>query len=95
MVYVANASPELDAMSRYPSIIAVCVVMSALATIVVCTRLKLRQGMKTLKADDWMALVAMIMGIAYSVLCIVRTFSLTPALAYPAFPTLAFTQSLM
>lgn len=81
MVYVANASPELDAMSRYPSIIAVCVVMSALASIVVCTRLKVRQGMKTLKADDWMALVAMIMGIAYSVLCIVRES--TPASPCP------------
>lgn len=74
MVYVAHGSPEIDALSQYKTIIAICVVMSGLAIIIVGSRLYIRKTNNRIAADDWMSLLALIFAIAYSVLCIVRTF---------------------
>ncbi|KAJ2979912.1 hypothetical protein NQ176_g2965 [Zarea fungicola] len=73
MVYVAHGSPEIDALSQYKTIIAICVVMSGLAIIIVGSRLYIRKTNNRIAADDWMSLLALIFAIAYSVLCIVQT----------------------
>ncbi len=73
MVYVAHGSPELDAQSQYKMIIAVCVVMSSLATIIVGARLYIRKKNNRIAGDDWMSILSLIFAIAYSILCIVQT----------------------
>lgn len=73
MVFVANASPEVDAQSQYKTIIAICTVMSGLAIIIVCSRLYIRAKNNRIAADDWMSILSLIFAIAYSVLCIVQT----------------------
>ncbi|OAA70535.1 integral membrane protein [Cordyceps fumosorosea ARSEF 2679] len=73
MVFVAHGSPELDEKSQYKMIIAVCVVMSGLASIIVGARLFIRKKNNRIAADDWMSILSLIFAIAYSVLCIVQT----------------------
>ncbi|CEJ92812.1 hypothetical protein VHEMI08442 [[Torrubiella] hemipterigena] len=73
MVFVANATPEIDAQSKYPAIIAICVVMPVIAVVLVLMRIQIRKSKHALMLDDWLAVVAMVMGVAYSVLCIVQT----------------------
>lgn len=80
MVFVANATPEIDAQSKYPAIIAICVVMPVIAVVLVLTRIQIRKSKHSLMLDDWLAVAAMIMGVAYSALCIVRTLSYAPAI---------------
>lgn len=77
MVFVANATPEVDAQSQYATIIAICVVMSALATVIVCARLFIRKKNNRIAGDDWMSILSLIFAIAYSILCIVRTYRLS------------------
>lgn len=73
MGFVAYATPELEARSQYPTIIAICVSLSACSILVVSMRLAIRTSKSALRLDDVMAFLAMILGTAYSVLCIVRT----------------------
>lgn len=83
MVWVNNASPEVDAESQYPTIIAICTVLSVLSITVVCTRLWIRYKNHGLAADDWMATLSMFFALLYSILCIVRKWRRLPAPRVP------------
>lgn len=73
MPWVLNATPEVDAQSQYPTIIAICTVLSVLTILIVGARLKIRYKNRGLAADDYMAALAVVFAVTYSVLCIVRT----------------------
>lgn len=73
MGWVENATPEVEAISQWPTIIAVCVLMSVLAVVVVCMRLWIRQKAHGLAADDYMAALSMVFALFYSGLCIAQT----------------------
>jgi hypothetical protein len=72
MGWVDNASPEVDALSQYPKIIAISTVLSVLSITIVCARLWIRYKNHGLAADDWMATLSMFFALLYSILCIVR-----------------------
>lgn len=72
MGWVLNATPKVDAQSEYPTIIAICVVLSVLSTAVVGTRLYIRHSKRGLASDDWMAGLSMVFALLYSGLCIAR-----------------------
>ena len=72
MAWVDNATAADDAKSDYPTIIAICIVLSILSIAVVSTRLWIRGSSRGLKADDCMAALSMVFALIYSVLCIVR-----------------------
>lgn len=72
MTWVQNATPEVDAQSEYPTIIAVCSVLSILSIATVSTRLWIRFSGYGLWADDWFSALSMIFALIYSILCIVR-----------------------
>lgn len=78
MGWVDNASPEVDAESQYPKIIAIATVMSVLSITIVCARLWIRFKNHGLAADDWMATLSMFFALLYSILCIVRKFRAAP-----------------
>ncbi len=82
MVWVDNASPEVDAESQYPTIIAICTVLSVLSITIVCARLWIRFKNHGLAADDWMATLSMVFALLYSILCIVRMCMTTSAPSY-------------
>ncbi|TQV97715.1 hypothetical protein V2A60_006552 [Cordyceps javanica] len=73
MVFVDNASEELNEQSQYKMIISVCVVMATLSTIIVGARLYIRKKNNRFAGDDWMSILSLIFAIAYSILCIVQT----------------------
>ncbi|POR39180.1 Uncharacterized protein TPAR_00619 [Tolypocladium paradoxum] len=73
MGWVDNATPEVDAESQYPTIIAICVVLSVLSMAVVSCRLYIRGTARGLASDDWMAALSMGFALVYSILCIVQT----------------------
>ncbi|KEY69900.1 hypothetical protein S7711_09002 [Stachybotrys chartarum IBT 7711] len=73
MPWVLNATPEVDAQSQYPTIIAICAVLSVLTIFIVGARLKIRFKNRGLAADDYMAALAVVFAVTYSVLCIVQT----------------------
>ena len=57
MVWVQNASPEVDAASTYPTITAVCVCITVLMLCIVSTRIYVRAFMmKMMGMDDWVIL---------------------------------------
>lgn len=72
MGWVKNASPEVEAISEYPKIIAICIVLSIISIAVVSTRLWIRIRARGFASDDVMAALAMIFALIYSILCIVR-----------------------
>lgn len=73
MTWVNNATPTVNAISDYRTIIAICVVLSVLSIAVVSTRLWIRGSARGLKADDCMAALSMAFALIYSILCIVQT----------------------
>ncbi|KAL1972578.1 hypothetical protein VTN31DRAFT_6992 [Thermomyces dupontii] len=73
MGWVYNATPEQNAMSNYPTVIAVCVALTVLMTGTVSTRLLVRTYQGRIGADDYIVLVGMIFSIVYSSLCITQT----------------------
>jgi TRAP-type C4-dicarboxylate transport system permease small subunit len=83
MVWVDNATPELDAESDWRTIVAICSVLSALSIAVVATRLWIRHQNHGLAADDWMATLSMVFALLYSILCIVRMCQRLPFLTFP------------
>lgn len=57
MTWVHNASPEVDAKSQWPTIVAVCIALTFVMTVTVGLRDYTRAIMlKTLWADDWVIL---------------------------------------
>jgi hypothetical protein len=73
MGWVLNAPLEVDADSQYPTIIAICVVLSLISMAGVSSRLWIRHRSRGLANDDWMACLSMIFALAYAMLCIART----------------------
>lgn len=73
MGWVDNASPEVEAESQYPKIIAICTVLSVISISIVCMRLWVRYKKTGLAADDWMATLSMFFALLYSIMCIIRT----------------------
>ncbi|KAH8688837.1 integral membrane protein [Talaromyces proteolyticus] len=71
--WVYNASPEVEAMSKFPSIVAVCIILTLLMTLTVTSRVSIRAAQRRLGADDYVMLVAMLFSIVYNILCIVQT----------------------
>jgi len=83
MGWVENATPEVEALSQWPTILAVCVILSFLSIVTVSMRLWIRYTARGLAADDWMAGLSMVFALVYSVLCIVRTWSINMAIEWP------------
>lgn len=79
MGWVVNASPQINDESQYPTIIAICCVLSVLSMAIVSCRLYIRATARGLASDDWMAALSMVFALVYSILCIVRKSSLVPA----------------
>ncbi|KAH8666922.1 ATP synthase F0 [Xylariales sp. PMI_506] len=74
MVWVENASPQLDAESQWREIIAVSATTSALSILVVGTRLWLRLSVRRrLAADDIFAGLAMLFALTYTIFTIMQT----------------------
>ena len=72
MVWVDNATAEVDAISEWRTIVTICAVLSAFSITIVCARLWIRQKNHGLAADDWMSVLSMVFALIYSILCIVR-----------------------
>lgn len=58
MGWVYNASPELSSQSRYPAIIAVCLVLTILMVTIVSLRIYLHARAARLAAADWVILAS-------------------------------------
>lgn len=72
MTWVANASPELDAQSQWRTVVAVCVILSFVAGVIVGMRLWIRARTRGMAADDWMASLSLLFAVLYSIICIIR-----------------------
>lgn len=75
MGWVINVAPEVAAESQFPAIICICVVLSLLSIGTVSCRLWIRAKARGLAGDDYMAALSMVFALAYSALCIARTWS--------------------
>ncbi|KAG6000315.1 hypothetical protein E4U21_005609 [Claviceps maximensis] len=73
MGWVVNATPEVDAESEWPAILAVCIVLSVLSTATVMSRVWIRAKARGLAADDYVAMLSAAFALTYSILCIVQT----------------------
>ncbi|KAK4154913.1 hypothetical protein C8A00DRAFT_32269 [Chaetomidium leptoderma] len=73
MVWVDHVTPEVDQISEWRTVVAICTVLSALSIAVVMSRAWIRHKNHGLAADDWMALLSMVFALIYSILCIVQT----------------------
>ncbi|KAI9670079.1 MAG: hypothetical protein M1829_004806 [Trizodia sp. TS-e1964] len=75
--WVHNASLEVNAISDYPTILAVCICLTFVMVVVVSMRVYVRSVMlRSFGSDDWTVLVAAIFSIIYNGLCIGRKSSL-------------------
>ena len=72
MGWVENATPEVEAISQWKTIIAVCVVVSTVAAVVVSLRLWVRYRNHGLQSDDYLSALSMAFAITYAALCIAR-----------------------
>lgn len=82
MVWVDNATPEVDAISEWRTIVAICTVLSAFSMGIVCARVWIRNKNHGLAADDWMSILSMVFALIYSILCIVRTCTLLTGILF-------------
>jgi hypothetical protein len=73
MGWVVNATPEVDAQSQWVTIFVVCLILSILSILTVCSRLWVRGKARGLAGDDYMATLSMVFALVYSILCIVQT----------------------
>jgi hypothetical protein len=60
MGWVYNASPELEAESDFPQILAVCITLTILMTLTVSTRIAVRWAQHRTGPDDYIMAVAMV-----------------------------------
>lgn len=72
MVWVKNATKEVNDQSQYPVIITVCIVLTVISMLVVGGRLWIRSKSRGLAGDDHMSLLSEVFVILYAVLTIVR-----------------------
>jgi hypothetical protein len=75
MVWVVNATEEVNSLSQYPVIVAVCIVLTVLSMVIVGGRLWIRSKSRGLAGDDHMALLSEVFVVLYAVLTIVRKCS--------------------
>ncbi|TDZ32434.1 Satratoxin biosynthesis SC1 cluster protein 4 [Colletotrichum spinosum] len=73
MGWVLNATPEVEAISQWHTIIAICSVLSFLSVAIVGSRLWIRHNARGLAADDWMSALSMFFALIYSGLTIAQT----------------------
>ncbi|RFU79456.1 integral membrane [Trichoderma arundinaceum] len=73
MGWVVNATDEINDESQYPTIIAICIVLSVFSIVIVGARLYIRFTARGLASDDWMAALSVAFALIYSILCIVQT----------------------
>ncbi|KAF5013339.1 hypothetical protein FDECE_642 [Fusarium decemcellulare] len=73
MVWVLNATEEVDRISEWRKIITICVVLGVLSSAVVISRLYIRFRNRGLASDDWMSALSMVFALIYSALCIAQT----------------------
>lgn len=72
MTWVINATEEVDRISQWRLIFAVCMVLTIVSAIIVTMRLRIRAKARGMAADDWMATLSLAFAIIYSIICIVR-----------------------
>lgn len=60
MGWIYNAPSEVQNLSKYPTIIAVCIVLVTLSTVVVSTRLLLHARTRQLATDDYVSAGSMV-----------------------------------
>ena len=60
MGWIYNASPEVESMSNYPAIIAVCVILTFVMTLTVSTRIAVRWQQHRTGPDDYIMAIAMV-----------------------------------
>ncbi|KAK1961162.1 ATP synthase F0 [Colletotrichum sublineola] len=73
MGWVVNATPEVEAISQWPTIVAIACVLSFLSVTVVGSRLWIRHTARGLASDDWMSALSMVFALIYSGLTIAQT----------------------
>ncbi|KAL0932841.1 uncharacterized protein CTRU02_211804 [Colletotrichum truncatum] len=73
MGWVLNATSEVDAISQWPTIIAICTVLSVLSIAVVGSRLWIRNNARGLAPDDWVSVLSQVFALIYSGLTIGQT----------------------
>ncbi len=73
MTWVSHATPEVDAISQWRTIVAVCIVLTVISFAVVGFRLWLSFRGRGLMADDYVAAASFVLAFIYSVLTIVQT----------------------
>ncbi|KAM0745516.1 hypothetical protein ACQRIT_000900 [Beauveria bassiana] len=73
MTWVSHATPEVDAISQWRTIVAVCVILTIISFAVVGFRLWLSFRGRGLMADDYVAAASFLLAFIYSVLTIVQT----------------------
>lgn len=70
MTWVHGASPNVDAQAKWPTILAVCVSLTALMTATVGLRVYVRVFMiKSFGIDDYVMLISCLCSIIYNGLC--------------------------
>ncbi|KAH1546419.1 hypothetical protein KXX57_003739 [Aspergillus fumigatus] len=70
MGWVFGASPEIDAQSRYPVILGVCISLTLVMVATVCLRLFVRIKLGRFDASDYVMVFGMIFSIIYNALCV-------------------------
>ncbi|EFQ25973.1 ATP synthase F0 [Colletotrichum graminicola M1.001] len=73
MGWVVNATPEVEAISQWPTIIGVTCVLSFLSVTIVGSRLWIRYTARGLAADDCMSALSVVFALIYSILTITQT----------------------
>ncbi|OAL71792.1 integral membrane protein [Trichophyton violaceum] len=72
--WVYYVSPEVNAISQYPTILAVCISLTFVMTVVVCLRIWVRAvWKKSFGVDDAVIVSSAVCGIIYSALCITQS----------------------
>lgn len=74
MGWVINATPEVEAISQWRDILAVCIVFSFFSVLIVSMRLWIRYKSRGFATDDIMAALSMVFALIYSILCVVRKY---------------------
>ncbi len=85
MVWVDNATPEVDALSEWRTIVTICSILSAFSIAIVSARLYIRHKNHGLAADDWMSALSMVFALIYSIMTIVRTCMFLAVLGFFVF----------
>ncbi|KAF7596976.1 hypothetical protein BBP40_011342 [Aspergillus hancockii] len=72
-MWVYNVTPEVNAVSKYPTILGVCFSLTALMIIVVSLRIYVRFRARRMAADDYVMIVTMLFSIIYNAVCVAQS----------------------